>query len=130
MPDAADANDAAHGIFARISEEVRKVSDAMEEIDRGLTEVSSGTEEIMRGVQSSVASTGRLKEGVGSVDARIAEAVGALAELTAASSRALENLESVRDRFTGLAAEAARVSEIGANNEAGLKRLSDSLANR
>lgn len=130
MRDAAAANDSAREIFQRISAEAGEVAGAMEEIVRGLDEVSGGTEEIMRGVEASVAATGELKGGVGAVDARIAEAAASLADLAKASSQALGNLESVRGRFAGLAAEAAKVSEIGAGNESGLKRLNDSLAIR
>jgi methyl-accepting chemotaxis protein len=128
MKDAAAANASAREIFQRISAEAVEVSGAMEEIVRGLDEVSGGTAEIMNGVEASVAATGQLKAGVGAVDERIAEAASALAELAKASSLALGSIESVRGRFGGLAAEAARVSEIGAGNESGLKRLSDSLA--
>jgi methyl-accepting chemotaxis protein len=130
MQDAAAANESAREIFGRISGETKAVADAMEEILRGLDEVSGGTEEIMHGVESSVATTGRLKDGVEAVDARIAEAVEALKKLTEASALTLGSLEAVRGRFTGLAAEAAKVSQIGASNETGLKRLSESLASK
>jgi methyl-accepting chemotaxis protein len=130
MQDAALANDSAREIFGRISEETKTVAEAMEEIIRGLNEVSGGTEEIMRGVGSSVEMTGQLKDGVGAVDARIAEAAEALKTLTEASALILGSLDSVRERFTGLVAEASKVSEIGAINESGLKRLFDSLEAR
>ncbi len=130
MKDAASANESARETLQRISTEADRVSDAMEEIIRGMDEVSGGTEEIVRGVGASVSATSQLKDGVGTVDEQIAKAADDLAELAKASALALENLEYVRGRFAGLAAEAARVSEIGAGNESGLKRLSDSLAIR
>lgn len=130
MKDAGEANSSAREIFQRISVDAGQVSNAMEEIIRGMDEVSGGTEEIIRGVGASLSATGQLKSGVRTVDEQIEKAASDLAELVEASVLALGNIESVRERFTGLVAEAARVSEIGAGNESGLKRLSDSLAIR
>ncbi len=130
MQDASAANGSVRTIFDRISEEAAAVASAMEEIIRGLNEISDGTEEIMGGVEASVSATAQLKDGVGSVDARIAEAADALKKLTEASSIILSFLDSLRERSNSLANEAARVSAIGSDNESGLKRLSDSLMER
>ncbi len=130
MQDASAANGSVRTIFDRISEETAAVAEAMEEIIRGLNEVSDGTEEIMSGVESSVSATAQLKDGVGNVDARIAEAADALKKLAEASAIILSILDSLRDRSDSLADEAARVSAIGSDNESGLKRLSDSLTDR
>lgn len=130
MKDAGDANNSAREIFQRISVEVNEVSGAIEEIIRGMNEVSGGTEELIRGVGESVSATNQLKHGVGTVDEQIAKSANDLADLAKASALALEDLESVRGRFAGLVAEAAKVSEIGAGNESGLRRLNESLAIR
>jgi methyl-accepting chemotaxis protein len=127
MGDVGLRNDKAMEKFGRISEDATLVSQSMEEIIRGLSEISSGTEEITSGVQASVRSTQDLRGATGKVEGQMDQAQAALAALEDTSHRILEAVNAVRQRSEEVNAEAQSVSQIGAANEDGLKRLGSIL---
>jgi methyl-accepting chemotaxis protein len=113
--------------YGRISEDAELLSDAMEEVIRGLMEISGGTEEITSGVQASVRSTQDLKAATAKVDEEIRAAERALGGLDESSRSILEDLRGMKERTEEALAEAKRVMEIGARNEEGIKRLGSML---
>jgi methyl-accepting chemotaxis protein len=124
---AAENNDRAVTAFTRISAEAKLVSDAMDEIIRGLEELSVGTSEINEGVANSVTSTNELRIAVGAVDERIAAASESLASLRDAARQVVQELSLVKEYAGNIAAESAKVKDIGERNEAGLVRIQEAL---
>jgi methyl-accepting chemotaxis protein len=124
---AAENNERAVASFNRISDEAKLVSDAMDEIIRGLEELSVGTGEINEGVANSVTSTNELRGAVGSVDEKLAAATKSLATLGDAAREVLQELASIKQYVGNIASEARNVREIGEVNEAGLARLQEEL---
>ncbi len=125
--DVAARNDSAVERYARIAADSGALSEAMEEIIRGLSEMSSGTEEITQGVQASVRSTQELKAATAKVDGEISQAERALAGLDESSRRILDDLREVKEGSEGALAESRLIAEIGEANEEGLKRLGSIL---
>jgi len=125
--DVAARNDSAVERYARIAADSGALSEAMEEIIRGLSEISSGTEEITQGVQASVRSTQELKTATAKVDGEISQAERALAGLDESSRRILDDLREIKEGSEGALAETRLVAEIGEANEEGLKRLGSIL---
>jgi methyl-accepting chemotaxis protein len=113
--------------YGRISEDAELLSDAMQEVFRGLTEIAAGTEEITSGVQASVRSTQDLKAATAKVDGEIQAAEKALGGLDESSRSILEDLRDMKVRTEEALGEAKRVMEIGARNEEGIKRLGSML---
>jgi len=125
---AAENNERAVVSFNRISAEAKLVSDAMDEIIRGLEELSVGTGEINEGVANSVTSTNELRGAVGSVDEKLAAATDSLSSLGESARHVLEELAAIRQYVANIATEAQSVREIGDGNQAGLTRIQEALS--
>ena len=126
--DAASAITAeAQRLFLEISSEADSVASAMEEINDGLKEISSGSTEILQGVTESVSITSSVREASGKVDEKIAVATQNLEELGAITGEVRASIAVVVAHFAEMLSEARVMNEAGNANEAGLRKLSETL---
>jgi len=127
MHKTAENNNRALDIFAAIAQESVTVAKAMEEISLGLRELNSGTAEIREGVSSSISSSSQLKDAVGTVDERIAEALKTLDQLSQSSADIAKEIETIYRQFDGLNKNAEHIKDIGQAMEGDLSSLNTVL---
>jgi uncharacterized coiled-coil DUF342 family protein len=114
-------------LFTDISSEADSVAAAMEEINDGLKEMSSGSAEILQGVTESVSITSSVREASGKVDEKIAVAAQNLEELGAITGEVRASIAVVVAHFAEMLSEAKVMNEAGNANEAGLRKLAETL---
>jgi methyl-accepting chemotaxis protein len=124
---ASETNRRAIDIFGQIGQETDSVSEAMEEIARGLAEMAAGTGEILKGVAESVSITTKVKDAVTTMDEKVRQSTRDLEALDESAAEVRRGLSAIAERLDDILAEARTVSAAGRDNETGLLHLSEAL---